>query len=281
MKIIRFITLVAAVAGSAPVTAQVMLDSTAELSKIDIIEHLGDTIPLDLTFVNDAGDSVQLGEYFESGGPVLLILGYYRCPMLCNLVWNGLVAGVDKLEWTPGEEFRMLTVSINPEETPELALAKKVSYLASFSREIDESGWDFLVGAQSQSKALADAVGFKFFYDEERQEYAHPAAVFVLTEDGMISRYLYGIGFSKTDLKLSLLEASRGKAVSTINRLILYCFHYDPDARGYVVVASNVMRLGGGVALAALVLFMGMLWYGERWRKRKAPRPTNDQPNKA
>ena len=163
----------------------------------------------------------------------------------------------------------MVTVSINPNESHELALAKKTTYLESFEKQIDETGWDFLVGEQDQSEALAEAVGFKFFYDEERQEYAHPAAAFILTKDGTISRYLYGIDFSKTDLKLSLMEASRGKVGSTMDRLILYCFQYDPDARGYVVVATNVMKLGGAVAMVALAIFMGMLWYGERWRKQK------------
>lgn len=250
---------------------QVALDSIAELRRIDVVEHLGDQIPLDLSFVNDAGDSVQLGDYFGQERPVILVLGYYECPMLCNLVWNGLVAGVDQLEWNPGNEFQMITVSINSKENHELARAKKTSYLASFSHQVEDSGWDFLVGEESQSKALAEAIGFKYFYDEERQEYAHPAAVFVLTEKGVISRYLYGLDFSKTDLKLSLMEAAEGRIGNTIDRLILYCFHYDPEARGYVVAASNVMMLGGGVALAALTLFLGMLWYGERWRKRRTP----------
>lgn len=249
--------------------AQIVRDSIEVLQRIDIEEHLGEQVPLDLQFVNDAGDSVTLRDYFDDDQPVILILGYYQCPMLCNLVFNGLVDGIDKLAWTPGQEFQMITVSINPNESHELALAKKTSYLESFKSPVDESGWDFLVGAQDQSEALAEAVGFKFFYDEERQEYAHPAAAFVLTKDGIISRYLYGIEYSKTDLKLSLMEASEGKVGSTIDRLILYCFHYDPDARGYVVVASKVMKLGGGVALLALSIFMGMLWYGERWRKRK------------
>lgn len=249
--------------------AQIVRDSIEVLQRIDIEEHLGEQVPLDLQFVNDAGDSVTLRDYFDDDQPIILILGYYQCPMLCNLVFNGLVDGIDKLAWTPGQEFQMITVSINPNESHELALAKKTSYLESFKSPVDESGWDFLVGAQDQSEALAEAVGFKFFYDEERQEYAHPAAAFVLTKDGIISRYLYGIEYSKTDLKLSLMEASEGKVGSTIDRLILYCFHYDPDARGYVVVASKVMKLGGGVALLALSIFMGMLWYGERWRKRK------------
>ena len=252
------------------VSAQVTTDSDQDLNQIDVVENLGQKIPLDLNFVDDHGDSVSLAQYFNHDKPVILVLGYYRCPMLCNLVFNAVVDGVNQLDWTPGDKFQIVTVSINPEETPELAAAKKANYLSSFDKPVDESSWMFLVGAGSQSKALADAVGFKYFYDEERDEYAHPAVAFVLTPDGVISRYLYGIQFTKTDLKLSLLEASEGKIGSPLDRVLLYCYHYDPDARGYGVVAANVMKVGGAVTLAALGLFLSLLWYGEKLRRRRA-----------
>ena len=125
-----------------------------------------------------------------------------------------------------------------------------------------------MVGSEDQSQALADAVGFKFFYDEKQNQYAHPAVAFILTEEGVISRYLYGIEYKAKDLRLALLEASEGKIGNTIDRLILYCFHYDPEAGGYVVFAGNVMRLSGAVALVALTIFLGLLWRGERKRKK-------------
>ncbi len=253
---------------SGPVRSQVVLDSSAELSRVDIVEKIGDTIPENLRFVDDHGDTVQLGKYFSGQRPVVLILGYYECPMLCNLVFNGMVDGVNQLDWNPGKQFQIVTVSINPKEKYELAAAKKANYLKSINRPIDESGWAFLVGDSTQSRALADAIGFKYFYDSAQGQYAHPAGAYVLTPDGRISRYLYGIQFSKTDLKLSLLEASNGHLGTPMERLILYCYHYDPDTRGYTVAANNLMKLGGVASVLALGIFVSLLWFGERKRRR-------------
>lgn len=248
--------------------AQVVLESDPQLELIDVVEHLGRKVPLDLTFVNDLGDTVLLGDHLGQGRPTILVLGYYQCPMLCNLVFNGLVDGFNSLEWTIGDQYQVLTVSINPRETADLAGAKRANYLGQLTVPVEERGWTFMVGAEDQSAALAEAVGFMYFYDTVRQEYAHPALAVVLTDDGTISRYLYGIHFSKTDLKLSLLEASEGRIGTTIDRLIMYCFHYDPDARGYTVVAANIMKLGGAVTLVVLALSLSLLFYGERRRKR-------------
>lgn len=253
----------------APARAQVAGESSGDLDRIDVVERIGESIPLGLTFVDDHGDTVRLAKYFGNDRPVILVLGYYTCPMLCNLVFNGVVNGINELDWKAGEEYRIITVSIDPTETPELAAAKKANYLTTINRDIGDSGWMFLTGEESQSQTLANAVGFKYFYDTELGQYAHPAALFILTPEGKISRYLYGIQFSKTDLKLSLLEASEGRIGSSVDRLILYCYNYDPDSRGYNVVASNVMKLGGAATLVVLAIFLGMLWYGERLRKRR------------
>lgn len=253
--------------------AQAVQEASGDLARIDVEEHLGEQIPLDLVFTDDLGNEVTLGSYFNRGKPILLSLGYYECPMLCNLVFNGLSDGVRQLDWTPGEEFQMITVGIDPEETVALAHAKKVNYLNDLDTLTGESGWVFHVGSEDQVQALADAVGFKYFYDADRDEYAHPAVAFVLAEDGTISRYLYGIEFKKQDLRLSLLEASEGKIGDTFDRLILYCFHYDPDAGGYVVFAGNVMKLGGLLVLAALVILIVVLRLKERRRHaRSGPR---------
>ncbi|MCP4686118.1 MAG: SCO family protein [bacterium] len=249
--------------------AQAVLETQAELERIDIEEHLGEKIPPNLVFTNDNGEKVPLSDYLGKGKPLLLTLGYYECPMLCNLVFNGLSDGVRQLDWKPGEEFQMITIGIDPTETAELAHAKKTNYLNDFDTLTGESGWVFHVGAQGQIEELADAVGFKYFYDEDRDEYAHPAVAFVIAEDGTISRYLYGIEFRQQDLKLSLLEASEGKIGSSLDRLILYCFHYDPDAGGYVVMAGNVMRLGGATVLVALTVLIALLRLGERRRSRR------------
>lgn len=244
--------------------AQVIRDSVPELQKIDIIEHLGQTIPLDLTFVNDAGDTVKLGEYFHQGKPVIVTLAYYNCPMLCTMVLNGLSDGIRGLSLTPEKDFTVLTVSINPTETATLASAKRTRYMENLGEKGKNDGWRFFVGEESQSRALANAIGFQYYYDEERKEYAHAAGAFVITEDGVISRYLYGLEFKERDLKLALLEASEGKIGSTLDRLILYCFHYDPAAKGYVMMAGNVMKLGGLLTLIIVTIFLSIFWARER-----------------
>jgi protein SCO1 len=251
------------------VKAQVVQDSIPELRKIDVIEHLGDTIPLGLTFTNDAGELVKLGDYFHHGKPVVVVLAYYTCPMLCTLVLNGVSDAVRQLDWLPGKEFQILTISIDPSETAQLAAGKKARYLENLGKPGLENGWRFFVGEQSQSKALADAIGFKYYYDSEQKMYAHPAVVTVLTEDGKISRYLYGIEFRPRDLRMALLEASQGKVGTTIDRLILYCYHYDPAAKGYVALAGRIMKLGGALTLVLLAVLLGMMWGRERLRKSR------------
>jgi protein SCO1/2 len=240
---------------------------------IDVVEHLGDTIPLDLTFTDDHGKEVVLSQYFGQGKPVILTLAYSNCPMLCSVILDGLTNGVRELEWRPGDEFQMITVSIDPLETVELTSARKHRYLQSIGPMSDDHGWAFLVSPENHAKPLADALGFIYYYDKENKQYAHPAVTFVLTEDGVISRYLYGIKYKKQDLKLALLEASQGKIGNTIDRIILYCFHYDPDAKGYVVFAGNVMRLGGVITVILLALFLGILWARDRVRRRSRSEP--------
>ena len=247
--------------------AQTVQTNPPELRGIDVEEHLGNRIPLDLTFINDQGETESIGRYFNQGKPVVLIMAYYECPMLCTLVLNGLAFGVNQLGWTPGEEFQILTVSINPVETHELAAAKKTNLLRTLDKKGIENGWRFFVGSEDQVKALADAIGFKYYYDEHQKQFAHPAVATILTSDGRVSRYLYGVEFKKQDLRLALLEASEGKIGSTIDRIILYCFHYDPNARGYVPFATNIMKLGGLMTLVAMGALLSVFWVREHRRK--------------
>jgi len=240
-----------------------------KLKNIDVDEHLGQAIPLDLHFTNDAGEYLPLENYFHQEKPVILVLAYYECPMLCTLVLNGLADGIKQLDWLPGKQYQVLTVSIDPIETPELALAKGKNYIQATGKSGIDEGWRFFVGKEDQIKALTDAVGFKYFYDDKQKQFAHPAVLMVLTEDGKISRYLYGIEYKKQDLRLALLEASLGKIGNTLDKIILYCYHYDSDAGGYALIAVNVMKLGGGLTLLILVVFLAALWAREH---RKNPR---------
>lgn len=249
------------------VAAQVVESDPVQLRGIDVIEHLSDTIPLDLEFTGSDGQPVKLGSFFTEGRPVILIMGYYTCPMLCNLVANGVSDVVREMPWLPGKEFQLLSVSIDPRDTDVIALAKQENYLKSIGKPGIESGWVFLTGDSSQSSTLAEAIGFKYYYDEEQEQFAHAALLTVLTAEGKISRYLYGIQFKERDLHLALVEASEGKVGSTIDRILLYCFHYDPDAGGYVVFAANVMRLGGSITLGLMVILIGGLLLRERQKR--------------
>jgi len=239
------------------------------LEEVGITEHLDAKLPMDLEFRDEDGLSVTLGSYFDGERPVILTLNYYRCPMLCGLMLNGLVDGLEQMEWTPGQEFEIVTVSINPLETPALAKEKKQNYIKRYGRPSAMTGWHFLVGNEPEIDRLAETVGFRFVYDPVEKQYAHAAAIFVCTPDGRVARYLYGIEYPSKRLKLGLLEASEGKIGSTLDQLILYCYHYDPSNRRYSPVAMNIMRVGGGASASILAVALGMFWFRE-WRRRKS-----------
>lgn len=259
---------------SAPVQAQKVQESVESLKKIDVEEHLGDTLPLDLHFTNEAGENVTLGQYFSDGKPVILILGYYECPRLCNLVFNGVSEVITKINWTIGDQYRIVTVSINPDETPELAAAKKKNYWQTLGTDADPAAWTFLIGQQDQITMLADAVGFQYYADPNRDgEYAHPAVIMIAGPSGLLSRYLYGISFKPNDIKFSLMDAADGKVGTPVEKLLLYCFHYDPQEGSYVVFANNVMKLGGVAMLLFVIIFLGIYWLRER-RHRHLPAGT-------
>ena len=192
------------------VWSQVVQENTPELQGIDVVEHLGESIPLHLAFTNDKGELVTLDKYFNKGKPVILVMAYYECPMLCTFVLNGLTDVASQLSFTPGNEYQIVTISIDPKETARLARVKKETHIEALNKTGAENGWDFLVGKEESSKKLSDVLGFKYYYDEERDEYAHPAVVFVLTEEGVISRYLFGINYQEKDLRFALMEASAG-----------------------------------------------------------------------
>jgi len=246
------------------VKGQVVQDSVPELMEIDIIEHLGDSLPLNLSFVDDNGSEVTLSDYFKGDKPVILTLGYYECPMLCNLVFNGVSEGIKELGWVPGEKYQVISVSIDPLETADLAANKKANYIKFLEMPGASDGWHFLVTESENAKTLADVIGFKYYYVEDRDEYAHAAAAYLISPDGVISRYLYGIQYTAINLKLGLLEASEGKIGSTMDKILLYCYRYDPDAKGYVLFAQNAMKVGGVVTVVLIALLVGSLFIRER-----------------
>ena len=241
-----------------------------ELEGVDIVEQLGNVLPLDATFVDDSGAPVALRQYFDGKRPVVLQIGYLKCPMLCNMVLNELVKGLKKVDWSAGEEFEIVSVSVNPIETHELAKVKKDGYLMEYGRPETSKGWHFLTGPAESSKAVADATGFRFRYVPETGEYAHAAAVILCTPDGRVSRYLYGVQYEPRDLKMGLLEASDGKMGTSLERFILWCHQYDPNARGYVLFALRLMKLGGVVTLTLLFAGLSFLWFRDFQRRQSA-----------
>ncbi len=244
-------------------------DLPKELVGVDIVERLDERLPLDTVFTDDTGKTIALRELFDGERPVLLQLGYFRCPLLCNLVLNGMVKSLDDLDWTAGEKFRVVAASINPDERHELAAAKKQGYVVEYGRPGVSDGWHFLTGPEASSKALADAVGFGY-RPQSDGEIAHAAAIFVITPDGRVSRYLYGTKYDSKNLRLALLEASEGRIGSSWDRFILWCHVYDPDAGGYVVFAMRVMQLGGVVTLLVLGGGVGFMWWREFRGRRVA-----------
>jgi protein SCO1 len=236
----------------------------SELVGIDVVEHLGEKIDLDLQFTAENGYQVPLRKYFEKGKPVLLNFVYFRCPMLCNLVLNAQTSTLRELAWTAGKEFDIVTISIAPDERFNLAQAKKKFYLETYERPEAASGWHFLTDHQGSTKRLADQMGFQYRWDEKTQQWAHAAAVMLLTPDGRISRYLYGVRFKERDLRLGLTEASEGKLGTIGDKLLLFCFHYDPSEKSYVPFARNIMKLGGALMVLVMGVVLGIMFRRER-----------------
>jgi len=236
------------------------------LSAAGIVERLGAKIDLpSFSFKDESGTLVPLATYFGSK-PVILNFVYFECPNLCSAMLNGFMNSLKRFDWTPGDQFEIVTVSIDPREGPALAAAKKAKYLANYARPGAEKGWHFLTGTESELRRLASTVGFGYQWDEKEKQYMHSAGLFVMTPDGTLSRLLYGIDFNAKQLKLSLLEASRGKIGTVVEKLLLYCYRYDPNSRTYSFYISKIMQAGG--ALTVLIL---AVWLGLYWRRQLVP----------
>lgn len=225
------------------------------LKKIGIDQRLGEQAPLDLEFYDEAGNTVPLQQYFGEK-PVILALVYYNCPMLCNLVLNGLTKNLKPLSFSAGEEFDIISLSFDHRETPALAAEKKKNYLKDYDRASAASGWHFLTGDSVNISRLAEAVGFRYQYDPVTKEYAHAGGIMVLTPQGKLARYFYGVDYPSRDLRLSLVEASENKIGSPVDQLLLYCYHYDPRTGKYGLVIMNVLRLAGIATVLVLVAFV-------------------------
>lgn len=243
-----------------------------ELQHVGVTEHLDQPLPLDTPFQDHTGKPVTLRSVFDGKRPVVLQFAYHTCPVVCSMITNNLAAGLEGVNWTIGEQYEVVTISIDPKESLEKTDAKRRSIFAEYGRGLDPNkpgGWHFLVGSEASIEAVTKAAGFEYQYDERQQQWGHPSVVFIVKPDGSLARYLYGLEFPSNDLKLGLLEASAGRSISTVEQIILYCYHYDPQGGKYVLVATRVMQVGGG--LTALVLFgiLGVFWAREYRNHKK------------
>jgi protein SCO1/2 len=235
---------------------------------ISVAEHLGARVPIRLPFTDGAGRPVRLADLLRPDRPLLLVLSYYRCPMLCDLVLSGLSRPLRELGWTPGREIQLATVSIDPADTPAAARLKQSAVLQALNRPEAAPGWPFLIGDPGAVRALADAVGFRYAYDPRSEQFAHPAVVVVLTPDGRVSRYLYGVEFRLLDLRLATVEAAQGRTGSFVDRVLLTCFRYEPSARRYGFYVSTVLKGGASAAILSVGVMLAVLWRNDARRTR-------------
>lgn len=234
------------------------------LRDIGFDQRLGEALPSELSFRDDAGRAVRLRDYLAAGKPIVLSLNYYGCPMLCTVTLNGLAGAMKAISMDAGREFQVLTVSFDATETPALAAQKKNQYLERYGRATGAAGWHFLTGDQASIDALTRAVGFRYAWDEDTKQWAHPAGIVVLTPEGRIARYLYGIEYAPRDLRLALVEAASGRIGNVVDQAILFCYQYDPTTGRYGAAIMRVVRTGAVVTVIALATFILAMLRRER-----------------
>jgi protein SCO1 len=243
----------------------------APLREIGFDQNIDRRLPLDTTFRNEAGATVHLGDYFGKK-PVVLLFAYFDCPMLCTQVINGLSSALGVMSLNPGQDFEIVTVSFNPHDTPASATAKKAVYLDRYRRPGSAEGWHFLTGDQPQIDRLTKAAGFRYVWDEETKQYAHPSGVIVVTPDGRLSKYLFGIEYGPRDLRFGIVEASEGKVGTPVDALLLYCYHYDPMTGRYGLAIMRTIRMAGAVTVLAIGAFIVVMV-----RREREPRTPNQE----
>jgi len=249
--------------GARPGSGPVASGLPKALKNVGIDQKLNGQVPLDAVFKDEHGNEVRLGQYFK-GKPVILSLVYYSCPMLCNQVLNGMMGSLRRVSFNIGEQFEVVTVSFDPKETPQLAAAKKATYVKGYNRPGAEAGWHFLTGDEVNIKRLAESVGFRYLWDDETKQFAHASGIMVLTPEGKIARYFYGITYDQDHVRLGLVEASQNKIGTPVDVLMLYCYHYDPATGKYGLVVMNVVKIAGAVTVFLIVGLLLVL------RKRSA-----------
>jgi protein SCO1 len=237
----------------------------AALQGVGIDQKLNTQLPLDLTFRNEFGQIVPLSKYFETGKPVILAPVYYRCPMLCTQILNGLVSSLRAVSLTPGKDFEVVAFSFDPKDTTQTAADKKQNYLRRYGRADTANGWHFLTGDEPNIKAVMDAAGFHYKYDPQTDQFAHASAIMVVTPDGKLSKYFYGVEYAPRDVRLGLVEASQGAIGTPVDQALLFCYHYDPATGKYGAVAMNMIQFAGAIFVLIGGLFLFIVFRRD-WR---------------
>ncbi len=250
-------TAVALSAWQTPARAETESAENAVLKQVGFVQNLGTTIPLNLPFRNEQGAPVTLRQYFGHK-PVLLNLVYFRCPMLCTEVLNGIIRTMKVMPLKLAKDYDVLTISIDPTETPKMAALKKSAYMDRYGHLETASGWNFLTGEQASIKALADAVGFHYAYDPQIKQFAHASGIMILTPEGKISHYFFGVEYPVQDVRLSLVEAGHGRTGTVTDQLLLYCYHYDPESGRYGIAIMRVLRIAALCTIVSLGSFIAL-----------------------
>jgi protein SCO1/2 len=249
--------------GSVEAQAQRSGQQREQLKGVGIERQLGESVPTELTFRNASGETVTLERYFDGETPVILNLVYHDCPMLCGLMLDGFTSSLQSLSWTPGDKFRVLTVSFNHREGPEMARRQKEAYVKRLDRAGAADGWHFLTGDEQTIRRLTDAVGFNFRWVEKKQEYAHPTTQIFLSGTGVVTRYIYGIEVPGGDVRKALVEASDGEVGNAIDQAAMYCFQFDPEKNTYTADAFNLMKIGSVFTVLLLGGLLFVFWRRE------------------
>jgi protein SCO1/2 len=261
MKLVAIVLAIGLVSGAARAE-----DRPPQLRDVAFDQRLGDPVPLDVPFRDEDGKTVTLRDY--AGKPMLLVPAYYTCPMLCTLVLNGVVSMLRALPFDAGKEFTVVTFSFDPQDGPEAAAAKKATYVGEYRRRGAEGGWHFLTGDAGSIEALTKAIGFRATWDKDNKQFAHASGIVLVTPQGRIAKYFYGVEFSARDLRLAIVEASANQIGTFVDQLLLFCFHYDPATGRYSRLALDVVRAGGVLTLAAMAGMIG--WWLRRERLGRA-----------
>ncbi|MCB1142923.1 MAG: SCO family protein [Leptospiraceae bacterium] len=267
-KLIPFLLLVPALLLSYDPEHEKKINKTpSEIEGLDLVVNLGETVPLDIPFVDEEGKDILLSDYFESKKPVVLTMVYYKCPTLCNFHLNGLNQVFKDMDWNLGKDYQFVAVSIEPTETPDVSNPKKSAYwqdyLKSGKRDTNVNGMHFLTGKEENIKKLASVLGFKYRWNPGNKQWIHPAVAYVLTPGGKISRFFNGISFQERDLRLALVEAGGGKIGTIADQFALFCFQFDPTKNKYTLYAYNLMKLGGGITVLFVGAFLLIFWRKE------------------